>query len=499
MSTNLLIALILLPGLGALIAWAGDVIGYRLGKSRRSLFGLRPRTTARLVGAAVGAALPLAGLLFAMAVSQDARDAVLHISDLQKRAVELGQQNDLLRTATEHAFRDAQQAGDRARTAEAHRVEAAGRLQRTESEMRASSQRLDVAQASLRNAVAALGSTKGELARARENVTQARENLAQAQTNLAEAKSGLEQAQAASAQAQQELAQSQAQLAASAKELMGLQAEVQSVQAEVSTLPTLQRQAEVVKQDLENTQRLVEHYAQQLDAYKLAQQAIVTGKVAFEPGKEIVRYFVDASRSQDQLETILNGMLLRADASAVREDIAAGPNGRAVRVVSPMPPGVAPNKVTEAEIVSNVASQIRQGDAPTYVVIVRAWGRTFKQQAEQMPVEFWVAPNRVVFGEGEVLLTKRIDGGKPRAVVFTAVWQMLGAIRTATADRGVLPDPESGHYGEVPAEEILDALDHILDMKGEAVVRAVAASEARVAQPTDQPLLVHLTVEKAPE
>ncbi|MCD6350736.1 MAG: DUF3084 domain-containing protein, partial [Armatimonadetes bacterium] len=51
--------LIVLPVLGALIAWLGDVIGYRLGRSRRSLFGLRPRTTARVVGVVVGAALPL--------------------------------------------------------------------------------------------------------------------------------------------------------------------------------------------------------------------------------------------------------------------------------------------------------------------------------------------------------------------------------------------------------------------------------------------------------
>ena len=63
MSTYTIVALVVLPILGGVIAWMGDVIGYRLGKSRRSLFNLRPRSTARLVGVAVGVVLPLLTLL----------------------------------------------------------------------------------------------------------------------------------------------------------------------------------------------------------------------------------------------------------------------------------------------------------------------------------------------------------------------------------------------------------------------------------------------------
>ena len=63
MSTYTILALVILRILGGIIAWVGDVLGYRLGKSRRSLFGLRPRSTARLVAVSVGVALPLLTLL----------------------------------------------------------------------------------------------------------------------------------------------------------------------------------------------------------------------------------------------------------------------------------------------------------------------------------------------------------------------------------------------------------------------------------------------------
>jgi hypothetical protein len=115
-----------------------------------------------------------------------------------------------------------------------------------------------------------------------------------------------------------------------------------------------------------------------------------------------------------------------------------------------------------------------------------------------MAVEFWVAPNRVIFHADDVMLTKRVDGRLPRDQVFGALWQMLAEIRRVSIDRGQLPNSVTGHYGEVPAEDILAALDAVTGLGGEALVSAVVASEAREAQPEDAPMLVHLRVERAP-
>jgi len=43
---------------GGVAAYLGDVIGYRLGRKRLSLLGLRPRTTATLIGVLAGILIP---------------------------------------------------------------------------------------------------------------------------------------------------------------------------------------------------------------------------------------------------------------------------------------------------------------------------------------------------------------------------------------------------------------------------------------------------------
>jgi len=101
-SAYTIIALIILVATGGLIAWLGDIIGYRLGKRRSSLFGLRPRTTARVVGIAVGAALPLIGLAVAALGSSYVQDALFNIQHLrdQQRSLSI-QVEDLRNTATD--------------------------------------------------------------------------------------------------------------------------------------------------------------------------------------------------------------------------------------------------------------------------------------------------------------------------------------------------------------------------------------------------------------
>jgi len=87
-SAYTIIALIILVATGGLIAWLGDIIGYRLGKRRSSLFGLRPRTTARLVGMAVGATLPLIGLVNIQHLRDQQRSLSVQVEDLHRAATD---------------------------------------------------------------------------------------------------------------------------------------------------------------------------------------------------------------------------------------------------------------------------------------------------------------------------------------------------------------------------------------------------------------------------
>ncbi len=99
MTTYTIVALVVLPVLGGVIAWMGDVIGYRLGKSRRSLFSLRPRSTARLVAVAIGVVLPLLTMFVAAVGSKNVRVALFQLDELQTNIADLQAQNTTLKAS----------------------------------------------------------------------------------------------------------------------------------------------------------------------------------------------------------------------------------------------------------------------------------------------------------------------------------------------------------------------------------------------------------------
>ncbi|MFO7946368.1 MAG: DUF3084 domain-containing protein, partial [Armatimonadota bacterium] len=120
--------------LGGLIAWAGDVIGYRLGKSRSSIFGLRPRATARLVGVILGAFLPLTGLVVAMLVSPMAKTALLKLDYLTRETLNLQQTNKNLLEITDRLRKRSASLRDEAKKAEEKTVALAKRITGLETE-----------------------------------------------------------------------------------------------------------------------------------------------------------------------------------------------------------------------------------------------------------------------------------------------------------------------------------------------------------------------------
>ena len=488
MSTNLLLALILLPLMGALIAWAGDLIGYRLGRSRRSLFGLRPRTTATLVGAAFGATLPLVGLGFAMIISPDARDALLRIDLLRQEARDLGDQNKTLLGDILQARADAQSARQRVNEAHETLSRAESNLSETQSQLLANRGALGTTQRTLQAAERSLKQAREGLQKAQFALKQQNADLSFARKNVRDVRGALSLANTQLVTAKTEFAQAQSELGDAQKRLM-------SVQAEIEPLKNVQRQFNEAKQEYDLLQTHLAAVEQQLARYRLAHKAIVTQDVAFEPGQEILRAYVDSTLSQDQIEAMLNLFVDRAGRLADEGyGIARGPNGRAVRVISPVPIGLMPGQATESEVISEVASQIHGGQLGTYVVLLRAWGRAFRQQAEEMAVEFWAAPNKIVFKSGEVILQGTVDGSQPRALVFGELWAIVKDIRRVAIDRGMLQNPRTGQYGEVPADDLLNALDKILAIKKPARIKAIAQRDVRVAPPESAPMIVSLEV-----
>lgn len=457
---------------GGAIAWLGDVVGARLGKKRSSLFGLRPRQTARLVAVVIGAALPLGGLLVATVTSEYAHKAVFEMEQLVASVEDLKQQ-----------VTDYRDEVGQARQAAAKAKEEAARSDELLAEKKDEVANLTDVQTSL---TAQVTSLEGEVAASEQAVTTAREGLEQARSKLADADTELADA-ADHLQVLTDRAQlSEGQLDRAEQRLASArEAQKQAtleVAAKISRLQTLQS-------DLDDMQRQVENL-------KERNRLITSRPAIFEPGDELMRVTMDADGTQDQMESKLFELLFFAGAVAERRGVPTGTNGRAVIVVAPTPSPVESGEtVPEAAIVRYVASELRTRGPEQWVVMVRTFRRLFAEDKAQLEVQIKATPNERVFEKGEVLaaIGIRAEAGTPE--IFTTIYGTItdrekSPVRIMAMARRMLPDPVTGNYGKVHLNEIFDAAAEVQKRQGIVPVRVVAQRDTY----TVGPLLINLQV-----
>jgi len=456
-SAYTIIALIVLTATGGLIAWLGDIIGYRLGKRRSSLFGLRPRTTARVVGIVVGAALPLIGLGVAALGSSYVQDALFNIQHLrdQQRLLSV-QVGDLHRAATD-ARANAEQAQQQAETLQ----------QQTRK---------------LYGQVAGLKERVVELQAARERLQAEAKRIS---VELKRARSELQQSKAM-------LNQARADKEALRRKRDSLQAEVDSIERQ---LESTQGQVEVVRRELENKKRELQPVQEELelklerlnklqvelknlDAALQGWEQAVYGPKLFDAGEELGRIVIRSDQTVEQIESslwenvVLASKMVRARGIEIEE-------GRAIRVLAPIPEGKRLGEVSEDRIIVAVARKIKEGQEDSYIVSMKVLATVFAAQPEPepVPVILVVIPNSLVYKRGETIVRLQIDGSLSRDKVFAQVWSILSRLRSEAQQQGILPHPETGQYGDVPAEQLLSALDQLLAAGKPQTVRAIAAED----------------------
>lgn len=507
MSVYSIAALIVLPVAGGFIAWAGDVIGYRLGKRRSSLFGLRPRTTARTIGIAVGVLLPMAGLAVAAAGSENVRIALFQLDALRDDQARLLDNNRDLQHQVQGAEANARHAQQRAAkaTAEGDRLatkvnQGQERLQRVKGQLRGVQRELERANGQL----AALKAETSKLREEREQLTDTNQKLngkvEGLKSQYAELDGEYEELQAEYDHTHSELAEATAELETAQQEIVNLQETETTLRSNIATLngriPDLNSRIANLQDNIADAQEELEAKREELEAVQwqlLAWQLGAKGPVAYEPGEEIFRRVMDTHQTRDQIESSLNEWLLLASRAAQALGVQIGETGRAVRVLAPVPPGETLGKVSEEVIVKAVARQIVRSEESSFVVSIRALARAFQGQPEPVWVELWRTPNHRVFREGETIVSVQIDGGAPRDQVFQDLWLLLGQMRRTAQNKRVLPVLRTGQYGEVAAEEMLAALDSLLEAGQPTVVTALATVDVYTAN--QQPFSVTLQVQ----
>ena len=69
----------------ALVSWAGDVIGMRLGKKRITFLNLRPKYTSRIISVVTGVGIAVATLLILSVASEQVRTALFSMQFVQRQ------------------------------------------------------------------------------------------------------------------------------------------------------------------------------------------------------------------------------------------------------------------------------------------------------------------------------------------------------------------------------------------------------------------------------
>jgi uncharacterized protein (DUF3084 family) len=85
----LIVVLILLSGL---VAFIGNLVGRAIGRRRLTLLGIRPRYTAQIITVMTGMLITVVTLAAVLLVSEDARQALFHLREIQQQTRDLENQ-----------------------------------------------------------------------------------------------------------------------------------------------------------------------------------------------------------------------------------------------------------------------------------------------------------------------------------------------------------------------------------------------------------------------
>ena len=308
------IFLLFLLVLAGVIAYAGDVIGRRIGRKHYRLFGLRPKTTALIYAIGSGVLISLVSVLFFAALNQQALRNILEADSLRGEVRQLGKQVNPLRAE----IKGTQTLLEGARV----RLEAA---QKQVSRLGARQKEILLDKSALEIEVSTLESVKNDLAirttQLEENSVQLEDRANTLQTQVLEAEQRVKQTNAKLEARGKALVEVQTQFRASRVQLERTQAQFQAGREQ---LRLSQQQLEERQAQLKESQAQLKSSAAQLKVSRqnlaLSQgqlEALKTQKATLErEGTVLELAKVQLEAEKTRLSRTLTGE--RAEAAKVR-------------------------------------------------------------------------------------------------------------------------------------------------------------------------------------
>ena len=287
--------------LGGVIATVGDRIGMKVGKSRLSLFNLRPRQTATVVSVATGMVASFSTLMLLIALDGQLRKGLFDLDEIQQ---DLSQaQADLESTQSEKAIVESN-------------LEASTQLQEeAQSRLRETNRSLRSAAAREEEILASLGETQEQLETVSEQAGSLRDEIGGLRAERQALVEEQANVRAQIAQRDQEIAQRNEQLAEQSEALSLTNEELTARNQQIA-----EREEEIALQvaRLEELQIQQNFLDQQIAQLENDFDSLRLGNLAIRRGENL-EVILARSNSKEAAQRAVESALLRANTNALRE------------------------------------------------------------------------------------------------------------------------------------------------------------------------------------
>ena len=381
--------------LGGAIATIGDRIGMKVGKSRLSLFNLRPRQTATLVSVATGMVASFATLTLLFLLDDQLRKGVFQLDDIQQNLSEA--QTDLESTRQEKDQVESTLSESRKLQAEAQ-----GRLQETNESLQTAIAREEETLSNLLDTQSQLdevseqaGNLRGEIGDLRAE----REALIAQQSKV----------RAQIAQRDREITQRNAEIAQRNEQITQRDRELQQRTADLSERDRqiAQRNAEIAEREsrLEGLQKQQAFLSEEISRLEDEFQGLRLGNVAI-ARNQVLAFTVARPDSEENAVQAVEQALAEANRFAVQTII---PRTETVDNFT-----LRFDPIVVSEIVRSITDSqsyvIKVASAANYVINEPCVAEALRQSGPPcLLVNVDVVPNKIIYQPGDVLSSVRIS------------------------------------------------------------------------------------------
>lgn len=506
---------ILMVVLGGVSAYVADILGYKIGKKRLSLWHIRPKYVARTTVVIAGALIPLVVVALWYVFSsgfrtwitkgqqaiEDAKRATAQVSNLQDQGVKLERRNASLENKN--------------KIFESQISSKQGEIDKQDKELKAQASnlkdlniKLDELRKQIESANELNKKTKLQFEQTKVSLKKSEDSLKEVQDKLATAKAeyeatknrydGLKTQYDQTSSRNLELTNSNLQLenanAELQKNLKELSAQVSDLTTEISSLKADKTAAdkeakEAMEKRDEIQRKLNEITVAMRQAFANSEVTFRTTPIVFMVGEELGRATIPAKISKSDATTLYRNLTRRArsigsERGAQSDPVAFPFSGTAGFILTDKKD----HMLNEDEVESLWISTFMNFKSDQVVVMNSAMNRV---SCEALILRFDFFPNPIVFRKGEIIAESKIDGRLSDSEIRRTIREFLRTfVNTKARLRKMVPvvtrDGES--YGQFTEDQFFDTFLRVKAIPRLLRLVAVAQYDTRAGDP----LLINL-------